>query len=37
MSFEESLEIYNSIFNILECKDEYLHELWKEVVDFSLF
>ncbi|WEB81033.1 hypothetical protein [Vagococcus lutrae] len=36
MSFEELLGIYNSIFNILECKDEYLHELWKEVIDSAL-
>ncbi|WP_314066102.1 hypothetical protein [uncultured Vagococcus sp.] len=36
MSFEEALEIYNSIFNVLECKDEYLHELWKEVIDSAL-
>ncbi|MGX7263385.1 hypothetical protein [Enterococcus crotali] len=36
MSFEEALEIYNSIFNVLECKDEYLHELWKEVIDSAI-
>ncbi|EFM73932.1 hypothetical protein HMPREF9515_00892 [Enterococcus faecalis TX0860] len=27
ISFEESLEIYNLIFKMLECKDDYLHEL----------
>lgn len=36
MSFEEALGIYNTIFNVLECKDEYLHELWKEVIDSAL-
>lgn len=36
MSFEEALEIYNSIFKVLECKDKYLHELWKEVIDSAL-
>ncbi|GGC92738.1 hypothetical protein [Enterococcus wangshanyuanii] len=36
MAFEEAVNIYNSIFNMLECKDEYLHELWKEVIDSAL-
>ncbi|KAJ79734.1 hypothetical protein SAMN04487774_10828 [Enterococcus faecalis] len=36
ITLEESLEIYNSIFNILEFKDDYLHELWKEVIDSAL-
>lgn len=36
MSFEGALESYNSIFKVLECKDEYLHELWKEVIDSAL-
>lgn len=36
MAFEEAVNIYNSIFNILECKDEYLQELWKAVIDSAL-
>lgn len=36
MSFEEALKIFNSIFKILKCKDEYLHELWKEVIDSAI-
>jgi hypothetical protein len=36
MTFEEAVEIYNLIFKTLECKDEYLHELWKEVIDSAL-
>ncbi|EOL50378.1 hypothetical protein [Enterococcus caccae] len=36
ISFEEALGIYNSIFYVLECDDEYLHELWKEVIDSAL-
>lgn len=36
LSFEDSLDIYNSIFKVLENQDDYLHELWKEVVDSAL-
>lgn len=36
MSFEGAFESYNSIFKVLECKDKYLHELWKEVIDSAL-
>lgn len=36
IAFEEAVDIYNSIFKILECKDDYLHELWKEVIDSAL-
>ena len=36
MDFEEAIEIYNLISETLECKDEYLHELWKEVIDSAL-
>ncbi len=27
ISFEKSLKICNSIFKMLECQDDYLHEL----------
>lgn len=36
MHFDEAVEIYNLIFEALKCKDEYLHELWKEVIDSAL-
>lgn len=36
MSLEEALEIYNSIFKVLECKDEYLLELCKELINSAL-
>lgn len=36
MDFDEAVKIYNLIFKALECKDEYLHELWKEVIDSAL-
>ncbi|GKQ42212.1 hypothetical protein RD055328_01350 [Companilactobacillus sp. RD055328] len=36
MSFEEALDIYNSIFEALENQDEYLHELWEEVINSIL-
>ncbi len=36
MAFEEVFDIYSSIFKMLECKDDYLQELWKEVIDSAL-
>lgn len=36
LSFEDSLDIYNSIFKVLENQGDYLHELWEEVVNSAL-
>ncbi|EOI56860.1 hypothetical protein [Enterococcus gilvus] len=36
LSFEDSLDIYNSIFKVLDNQDDYLHELWEEVVNSAL-
>lgn len=36
LSFEDSLNIYNSIFKVLENQDVYLHELWEDVVHSAL-
>lgn len=36
LSFEDSLDIYNSIFKVLENQDDILHESWKDVVNSAL-
>lgn len=36
LSFEKALVIYNSIFKVFEKDDEYLHELWQEVIDSAV-
>lgn len=36
LSFEDSLDIYNSIYKVLENQDDYLHEVWEEVVNSAL-
>ena len=36
LSFKEALEIYQLIDKVLECKDEYLHELWGNVIRSAL-
>lgn len=36
LSFEDSLDIYYSIFKVLENQDDILHESWKDVVNSAL-
>lgn len=36
LSFEDSLDIYSVIYKVLENQDDYLRELWEEVVNSAL-